>query len=445
MIIDGTANSELIIGTPGDDTITGFAGDDTLIGGAGDDFLRGSGGNDSLSGGDGYDNLIGGVGENTLSGGAGDDYLQALGSRDVMDGGAGFDRAGFFNSAGGVTVDLSIVGPQNNGHETVTLIGIEDLSGTIWDDKLTGDGGANWIWGSISGNDTLSGAGGDDLLQVGTGQSIVDGGAGTDTLLVDGNGSFTSGVTVDLSIQGTAQSTGHGTVTITSIENVSGTEFADTLTAANSDPVIGGGADDLDDHNGDGHPDEGQEHDHGSPAGSVLAGGLGGDLLTGGRGNDTLLGDGVIAIDTHGRGGAGPITTLLASPEGPGGADTLNGGDGADTLVGGGGADVLTGGAGNDHFVYTSLSDSAPGARDLITDLGSKDVIDLSAIDANANVSGDQAFVQVAAFSHHAGELVIHYDNVAGITHLSVDANGDGVADMVIDIAGKAAHFDIIF
>ena len=451
MDINGTSGNDLLIGTDGDDAIAGLAGDDTLLGGAGNDLLRGYAGNDLMNGGDGHDNLIGGGGENTLMGGAGDDILQAFGARDVLDGGAGFDRAGFFNEPGAVTVDLRIAGPQFNGCEMVTLIGIEHVTGTVFDDRLTGDGGANWIAGR-GGNDTLAGMGGDDLLEHDGGNCVVDGGDGTDTLTMSGNGDFTHGVTVSLALQGAPQDTGEGLMTLISVENLSGSQHGDTLTGSDLPPAPGGG--DGEDRSGDDDTGDDERRDdggaasagHAGHAGNVLAGDLGDDLITGGNGDDTLLGDGVIGIDAHGLGGSGPITTWLVSPDGPGGADTLIGGRGDDVLVGGGGADVLTGGHGADRFVYTSLGDSAPGARDVITDLENKDVIDLSAIDADINLAGDQAFHQVNAFTHHAGELVLDYDKAARMSHLSVDVNGDGQADLVIDILGRATNFhDIVF
>ena len=68
---------------------------------------------------------------------------------------------------------------------------------------------------------------------------------------------------------------------------------------------------------------------------------------------------------------------------GTSGANTIIGGGGADTTKGGGGADILTGGQGADRFVFAALTDSAPSARDLITDfMPGSDIIDLSAIDA---------------------------------------------------------------
>ena len=99
-----------------------------------------------------------------------DDYLDGGDGDDLLDGGAGLDRAAYsVGATAGVTVDLNIVGvAQNTGQGIDTLIGIEHVSGTRFDDVLTGDGGDNWIWGGsdgsgVTGNDILSGGGGNDL------------------------------------------------------------------------------------------------------------------------------------------------------------------------------------------------------------------------------------------------------------------------------------------
>ncbi|HCT98576.1 MAG TPA: hypothetical protein DF614_00400, partial [Methylococcaceae bacterium] len=76
--------------------------------------------------------------------------------------------------------------------------------------------------------------------------------------------------------------------------------------------------------------------------------------------------------------------------------DKLSGGLGNDTLIGGLGKDVLTGGAGADTFKFNAINDSAALAKnaDTIADFNAtqKDKIDLSVIDANNALAGDQAF-----------------------------------------------------
>jgi Ca2+-binding RTX toxin-like protein len=116
---------------------------------------------------------------------------------------------------------------------------------------------------------------------------------------------------------------------------------------------------------------------------------------------------------------------------GLGGADSLSGGDGDDVLTGGTGNDNLTGGAGLDTFVFNALNESGVGVgnNDLITDfqgdgLAVGDIIDLSGIDANAGVAGNQAFqfIGTAAFSA-AGQL--HIVQLGGETFLQANTNAN--------------------
>ncbi|HEX6375690.1 MAG TPA: hypothetical protein VFZ91_08205 [Allosphingosinicella sp.] len=312
---DTLISIENVTGSEHDDLIFGDGGPNTLAGLGGNDSLFGFGGDDTLDGGDDHDFMRGGLGADTLLGGNGDDFLNGQAGDDVMDGGAGFDRASFASGAtAAVTVDLNIQGvAQDTGQGNDTLIGIEHASGTAFNDTLTGNGGDNWLWG-IGGNDIISAGGGNDLVQVGNGNSTADGGLGTDTLGFPNGANITGGVTVSLLLQGAAQNTGQGMMTLSGFENLSGSIFDDSLT-------------------GDGND-------------NLLAGDVGNDSLSGGAGNDTLYGDGRVAPDTHGTGGSGPIVTdadvSLLPDDGPAGDDLLEGGDGDDTIHGGGGTDTAS-------------------------------------------------------------------------------------------------------
>ncbi|MFC7608072.1 calcium-binding protein [Teichococcus aestuarii] len=116
-----------------------------------------------------------------------------------------------------------------------------------------------------------------------------------------------------------------------------------------------------------------------------MTGGAAADILSGRGNHDTLSG---LEGDDTLRGGGGNDTLL-----GGAGNDTLLGGAGNDWLTGGAGADTLTGGAGNDRFIFAG-GDAGPGAaRDTVTDFSAAaytDQLDLSGIDANADLAGDQ-------------------------------------------------------
>ena len=120
----------------------------------------------------------------------------------------------------------------------------------------------------------------------------------------------------------------------------------------------------------------------------------------------------------------------------------------------------MTGGPGNDVFVFNSIYDSAPGQsglvnansygaaagqgkRDLITDFThGQDKIDLSAMDSNIKVAGNQAFAWrgTGNFTHSPGQLIERLYNPAGTafdkTIIYGDVNGDMRADFQIELTG---------
>jgi choice-of-anchor C domain-containing protein len=186
-------------------------GGDTLSGGAGDDFLVGAGGNDTIAGGSGADTMVGN---------------------------GGIDTADYSGATGAVTVDLSVATAQNTVNDgTDTLSGFENLTGSAYADTLTGDAGDNTLDGG-AGNDTLSGGGGNDVMAGGAGNDTITGGSGTDTASYSG---AASAVTVNLATA-TAQNTGgDGTDTLSGMENLTGSTYADTLTGDGSANAITGG------------------------------------------------------------------------------------------------------------------------------------------------------------------------------------------------------------
>ena len=164
---------------------------------------------------------------------------------------------------------------------------------------------------------------------------------------------------------------------------------------------------------------------NGMAGNDVIRGAGGADRLFGGDGNDQLLG---------GMGG----DRLF----GDAGNDTLRGGSGNDVLTGGTGADRLIGGAGADVFDFNSVAESRPGAYDIIQSgdgasafqgVGQRggDVIDLSGIDANDGLAGNQAFV----WSNNRGAGTLYLSESGGNTIVYGHTNGDGVADFMLVIA----------
>jgi Ca2+-binding RTX toxin-like protein len=134
-----------------------------------------------LDGGTGNDSLDGGAGNDTLIGGAGADKLA---------GGDGIDTADYSASPTAVTVNLTTGVGTGGDAQGDSLTTIENLTGSKFDDVLTGDAGANKLDGG-AGNDVLTGGAGADVLIGGDGIDRVDysaSGAGVTVNLAKGTG-----------------------------------------------------------------------------------------------------------------------------------------------------------------------------------------------------------------------------------------------------------------
>ncbi len=375
------------------DTANGGEGGDGFNGQSGDDKLYGNGGSDGLSGQDGAD---------LLDGGAGDDRLVGGGQGDSLLGGDGND--------------LLLAGYNANA--------VNDKARDVL------DGGA--------GNDQLFGDAGD----------TITGGAGFDTLGLDLR-YLTSGVTLNLTAAfggGSVTLAGgaYGSTTISSVEAYNYivlTDFADVLTLGSKarfndtfivsadffTGVSAGGGNDI--VNGGTSRDvimggDGADALSGNGGNDFLRGDTGNDRLSGGNGNDSLAGD---TGDDRLSGGAGN--------------DNLYGADGIDFLNGGNGIDQLDGGDGKDTFVFAAGEYGATrDTADVIAGFGpqERDLVDLSLIDANSSIAGNQAFAFIgnAAFTE-AGQLRVVSEGTGfqNVNWIEGDTNGDGIADLVIKVA----------
>lgn len=218
-ILSGGSNEDLLLGNEGaddlsggshDDVLYGGSGADTMAGNAGDDILVGGTGNDTLYGGEqvsgkaadagGDDMLYGNAGDDSLSGGIGTDFLDGGSGADILDGGDGVDTAFYGNSTAGVTVDLGARTGAGGDAEGDTLVRVENVTGSDFNDVLTGDSEDNTLaggagddilhggtatggkGGTIGGNDTLLGEAGNDQLDGGDGDDTLSGGEGNDIL-----------------------------------------------------------------------------------------------------------------------------------------------------------------------------------------------------------------------------------------------------------------------
>ncbi|MGF1453805.1 MAG: calcium-binding protein [Alphaproteobacteria bacterium] len=363
---------ERVVGTDFDDDITGNDRSNDLRGGNGNDLLVGLGGNDRLGGGAG---------------------------NDTLDGGEGTDLARFNGSVQRIVADLED-GVAEVGEDTNTLIDIENLNGSDFDDRIRGDDGDNRLNGG-DGDDFIRGRQGNDILIGGAGNDNLRGDRGEDRLVVNsidtaevfdggedtnaetGMADLATGDTVDLSgfsegvfvdldqdFAGIAapglgqdgfirniESVGGGEITfeadLIDVENVFGTAFDDRLFGNAEDNVLAG----LD----------GDDVFHAFAGNDIYDGGDGTDLALFNQATTGIVADlvsGVVQVGTDHNMlvsiedlNGGNFSDFIQGNEednrlnGRGGDDTITGGDGDDTLIGGDGNDLLFGGAGQDVLI----------------------------------------------------------------------------------------------
>jgi 2',3'-cyclic-nucleotide 2'-phosphodiesterase (5'-nucleotidase family) len=192
----------------------------------------------------------------------------------------------------------------------------------------------------------------------------------------------------------------------------------------NANTLVGRGGDDLISARG------GDDTVEGNAGNDRIFGGDGNDVLFGDAGDDMLWGeDGNDAL----RGNRGNDTLM-----GGAGNDDLRGQEGNDRLVGGFGADRLEGGEGVDTYVWNTVNDSRNGAGVDTVFFDTDDIFDVSAIDANTTVTGNQAFVWVGtAFTGAAGELGL--TTINGQMFVAAETDGAGKFDMLIAVVSTDA------
>ena len=462
--IIGTFGSENLIGTSGDDVIFGRGGSDTILGHAG---------NDVIVGGNSFDYISGGAGA------------------DEIDGGGGLDYAIYNTSTSAVTIDLLAGTGMGGEAEGDTLINIERVVGSSFDDVIIGDENSNTLNGGL-GADTLTGNDGDDLflytsISGNLGGDIItdftdgdrislfgvfqteafvptfiDGdvftgvagqvrfeanGANT-LLLVDTNGDGSADETLTLqNYSGALQM--NGFFYIQGYETIIGDEFDNTLYGTSAGDIIegldgddtlfglggddtlngGAGFDTLNGGDGDDILDGGAQNDllDGEGGNDTLLGGLGADILNGGAGNDLLLG--------------GNRNDTL---DGGSGNDRAFGGNANDTVMGGSGDDILRGGDQNDTLIGGDGNDSlfgGTGIDNLQGGAGNDTLIGRGGFDALDGGEGDDVMTggfnaDVFVFSGAFGNDIIT-DFAA--TSDAEDIDLSGVAS-IVDFADLLAN-----
>ncbi|MFM9847228.1 MAG: beta strand repeat-containing protein, partial [Hyphomicrobiaceae bacterium] len=277
-------------------------GTDTIVGGV--NAIRGSNFADTLTGSNGAqaERFRGGAGNDTLDGGGG-----------------ALDSANYRNSAAGVVVNLATGTAADGFGGTDTLLNIEGVAGSEFNDSITGDGGANILQGQ-GGNDTISGGGGADLL-VGDDDDAWGGAFGTNVLFDAGNDSILGGAGNDTILGGAGNDNMVGNQDNDSINGGAGDDYAHG--GAGNDTLIG---------------EDGNDRLDGALGNDTIEGGIGSDVMIANQGDDLLIGG---ADGDYMHGGQNN--------------DTLQGGDGNDVLLGGVGSDSIDGGTGHDGAAWSGL------------------------------------------------------------------------------------------
>jgi Ca2+-binding RTX toxin-like protein len=485
--------------------IFGGSGNDTIMGGSGGDFLFGDSGNDTLLGKGGFDFLFGGADNDTLTGGDADDqaFGQAGDDRmiwnpgddtDLNEGGAGDDTVEvngggaaevFTVTANGARVRFDRLDPApfsidigtsenlvlnaNGGDDSFSATGnlaalIKiTVDGGTGDDTILGSNGIDLLRGGDGddfidgqqGNDVAFMGAGDDVFQwdPGDGSDVVEGQDGIDTMLFNGSGGneifeasanggrvrFTrnlGNIVMDLDDVETIDLNALGGTDTTTVNDMSGTD----LSEINVDlaGTIGGSA-------GDGQVDviivNGTNGDDiidilgAGTSASVLGLAARVNIANSEGANDSLL--------VNALGGDDEVTATTL----PAGVIKLivDGGAGDDTLLGSQGADVFLGGANND-FIF------GDNGNDLALMGGGDDVFQWDPGDGNDTLEGQDGVDQMLFFGSGASEnvdifanggRVVFFRNVASVTMdlddvEEIDFRALGGADSIVvgDLSG---------
>ena len=414
----GSGGNDSIAGDDGNDWVDAGSDNDSVSGGAGKDIIYGGEGNDTINGDDDDDVLHGGDGDDLLQGGNGNDTLYGGLGNDTMVGGAGttdtYDHVGFDTvsyQGSNVAVTINLITNTNTGGNADgdKFIGIQSFIGSDAGDTMIGnDLGVSFSGGA--GNDSLVGGAGNDTLIGGTGTSTVAGAA--DTLagglgidLIDYQTS-SAGVTINLGSNSASGGEAAGD-SISGIENVNGSAFADSITGTNDANYFRGFA-----------------------GNDTLIGNDGNDTFESGLGSDSLVGGyGVDEVDYKNSAAAVNINMAITTSQIGGDAagdklidiEVVRGSAFNDTISGSANTDTIYGAAGDDSIFASAGADTMDGGDGIDTaDYRLSDGIDINLI-SNTFFGGFAAGDSLSNF-----EIIFGSDklNAAGEDEIVVDNKG---------------------
>lgn len=389
-----------------------------------------------LFGGFGPDDIFGLAGNDTLIGGAGGDILH---------GDAGTDTASYVTSLAAVQVDLSGLNTGGDAQNDI-LLGIENVTGSAFDDSIKGNGLGNLLTG-LGGADTLEGRGGNDILSGGNGNDRLDGGAGNDTMT---GGTGNDSYVIDSAGDRVSETGGSGIDTVLTSRSV---DLSSAQVSGDVEKVTLTGTADL-----DATGNALANTLRGNTGDNELDGGLGSDTMLGGAGDDTyLVNSGGDVVDEGAAGSAGTdlvissvtfnlrgaqvagtqdvvenlVLSGTAAINGFGNAldNTIVGNSGANVLIGFAGDDVLFGGGGADTFTFRAALNVNTNVDTILDFDVAQDTMQLENLFMTAL---DPGALDPDAF--HLGAAADAEDRIiynAGNGSLSYDADGVGGAAAV--------------
>jgi Ca2+-binding RTX toxin-like protein len=210
-IIVGSNYNDIFVGNSADNSFEGGVGADNIDGGAGFDTARygrsnaavsinlasnsHSGGHaagdiltsiEAVVGSNYADTLIGNASDNVLDGGLGNDMLRGGDGDDTLIGGDGNDTADYGSTSAAISAYLAAGTQSGTSGGADTLVSIENLIASSFNDTVLGSDVANELYGN-GGSDELYGLGGSDYMSGGDGADYLSGGAGDD-LMIGGAG-----------------------------------------------------------------------------------------------------------------------------------------------------------------------------------------------------------------------------------------------------------------
>ncbi len=348
--IDGTGNigNNVITGNTGDNTLTGGGGTDTLIGGGGNDNFVVAATTVTITAGSGNDTIQSFVTWDMSASGHNNsdvENLTLLGSSNLNATGNSLDNiitsnSGIDTLAGGLGNDTYIVNNssdvvvENAGEGTDTIVTTTTYTLPTNFENLTATG---------TGNVTLTGSSGDNILTSNTGVDLLNGGDGNDTYFVNNtNDSITDTSGTDW-LEGTVNlALGSG-------------NFLENLTLLGTANINGTGnalANIL----------------NGNSGNNSLTGGTGADTMTGGLGDDTYFVDNTGDIVTENAGeGTDTVSSSITYTLGSnvedliltGGVGVNGVGNSLDNVLSYTNTSVhsLVGGLGDDTYIVTKGTD----------------------------------------------------------------------------------------